>query len=630
LKIGIEKFSKQFALILIDSAFIYGSILIGLVLRFEGVMPAYYIQRALLHSIFIVPVFIILFIVFGLYSSLWEFAGSREVLKIAAACISGSAIVTFIEYFLPERLPLSVPLIACLVLILLVGGTRMLYRIARRLYRNRNIIFPNKRSLNKRAMVVGAGDAGSIIIREMLFNPSCGRRPVLAVDDDRKKNRKSIYGLKIEGSTDMIPALVKKYAIDDIIFAIPSASKNERRRILNICSHTGCNLMLMPSVTRLSDYRNFIERLRPVKIEDLLGRDEVDLDTGSISDYLKDKTILITGGGGSIGSELARQVVRFEPGKLVIMDMYENCAYNLLNELNSDDIKVNINVEIGSIRDIKRLEEIFSSYKPDVVFHAAAHKHVPFMEACPFEAVKNNVLGTLNTAKMADKYNASCFVLISTDKAVNPTSVMGATKRIAEMIIQSMDRISKTEFAAVRFGNVLGSNGSVIPLFKKQIEAGGPVTVTHPDIKRFFMTASEAAKLVIQAGAMAKGGEIFVLDMGELIKIVDLARNLISLSGFVPGEEIKIEITGLRPGEKMFEEILLDEEGIKKTCHEKIFIGKSRAIAYDKLMDNIDLLVSSIGDQDRLKRIMAEIVPTYKYGSLDEVKEVNGKMISNA
>jgi FlaA1/EpsC-like NDP-sugar epimerase len=446
----------------------------------------------------------------------------------------------------------------------------------------------------------------------MIFNTSCSRKPVVAVDDDKKKNGRSIYGVKIGGSIDMIPALVKKYSIEDIVFAIPSADKNQRRKILKICSDTGCNLMLMPSVTKLSDYRNLQERLRPVNIEDLLGRDEVDLDISSISDYFKSKTILITGGGGSIGSELARQVIKFDPAGLVIMDIYENSVYRLLNELNFDDPKTGINVEIGSIRDIKRLESVFSSYRPDVVFHAAAHKHVPFMEDCPFEAVKNNILGTLNTAKMADKYNTSRFVMISTDKAVNPTSVMGATKRVAEMIVQSMDKISKTEFAAVRFGNVLGSNGSVIPLFRTQIEKGGPVTVTHQDIKRFFMTASEAAKLVIQAGAIAKGGEVFILDMGELIKIIDLARNLISLSGFIPDEDIKIEITGLRPGEKMFEEVLLDEEGVEKTCHDKILIGKSKHISYEKLMENIDMMAASICDEDRLRKILAEIVPTYK------------------
>jgi FlaA1/EpsC-like NDP-sugar epimerase len=380
-----------------------------------------------------------------------------------------------------------------------------------------------------------------------------------------------------------------------IIFAIPSAKIKDRKRILKICSNTGCSLKIMPYISELHDYYNLKERLRPVKIEDLLGRNEVNIDVKSITGYIKDKTVLITGGGGSIGTEIARHVMTYNPTKIIIFDINENSSYRLLNELRiMYGSTVNVKVEIGSVREVRRLEELFRNHRPEVVFHAAAHKHVPFMEECPSEAVKNNILGTLKAAQVADRYEVKRFVLISTDKAVNPTSVMGATKRVAEMIIQSIDKKSETKFTAVRFGNVLGSDGSVVPLFKSQIEEGGPVTVTHPNIKRYFMTISEAAKLVIQSGAMAGGGEIFVLDMGEQIKIMDLARNMIRLSGLIPEEDIRIKIIGLRPGEKMYEEMLMDEEGTDKTHHNKIFIGKSKVISYDELIIKIDELKGCI------------------------------------
>jgi len=613
LKIRIEKYTKQIALILVDIVFVYAAVFIAILLRLEGNIPVHYRELAVIHGAFYAAVFIVLFFVFGLYNSLWEYAGSKEVLKISAACITGTFIITFIEFVIPERLPLSVPAIACLALILFIGGTRMAYRITRRISKKRYRIFPVRNSSEKRTMVVGAGDAGSIIIREMLFNPGLNNIPVVAVDDDRKKHGKTIYGIRIEGGCGRIPNLAKKYDIREIIFAIPAVSRKDRKKILNICSQTGCSLKMMPLVSELEDYYNFKEKLRPVKVEDLLGRDEVDLDVRSIAGYLSGKTVLITGGGGSIGSEIARQVIKYKPGKLIILDVYENTAYRLVNELKRKYIDIDIDIVIASIRDTKRLEQVFDHYRPDVVFHAAAHKHVPLMEACPCEAIKNNVLGTLNTAKAADKYRVNRFVLISTDKAVNPANIMGASKRVAEMIIQSINKISETEFMAVRFGNVLGSNGSVIPLFEKQIEEGGPVTVTHPDIRRYFMTIPEAAKLVIQSGAMAKGGEIFVLDMGELIKIMDLAKNLISLSGFIPDEDIKIEIIGLRPGEKMFEEMMMDEEGIKKTYHEKIFIGKSNDILYKDIIMKIELLKSSLDDPESLRETMAKIVPTYTY-----------------
>jgi len=633
LKIRINKHIKQIALVLADIAFVYIAIFLGLLARLEGVIPVDLQERALIHGIFISAIFIVLFFVFGLYSSLWEYAGTKEIFKISGACIVGTIIVTVIEYMLPERLPISVPAIACLALILLVGGMRMSYRVVRRILKKRQSISSNKNSPGKRVMIIGAGDAASIIIREMFNNPGLNRIPVVAVDDDRKKHGKSINGIRIEDCCNRIPDLVKKYNIREIVFAIPTASRKRRKEILQICSQTGCSLKTMPSISNLHDYNNLSSSIRNVKIEDLLGRNEVDLDTQSISGYLKEKTILITGGGGSIGSEIARQVMKFSPKKLVILDIYENTTYRLLNELRIKyGREIPVELVIASIRDVERLKEVFLLYRPDVVFHSAAHKHVPLMEACPGEAIKNNVLGTFNTAQVASDCKVGQFILISTDKAVNPTNIMGATKKVAEMIVQSMNRHSETKFVAVRFGNVLGSNGSVIPLFKRQIEAGGPVTVTHPDIRRYFMTIIEAAKLVIQAGAIAKGGEIFVLNMGKMIKIMDLAENLIRLSGLIPDEDIKIEITGLRPGEKLFEELMLDEEGIVKTSHEKIFIGRSREVTYEEALLNIELLVNNMNDPSKLREAMKKVVQTYNYKkeSINRIDDLEKQIISSS
>ena len=632
MKVRVKKYTKQTALVIADIAFVYLAIFIALLSRFEGIIPVQYREMAVIHGIFFSVIFIILFFVFGLYSSLWEYAGSKEIFKIGAACITGTLIVTFIEFMLPERLPLAVSVITCLALILFVGGMRMSYRVIRRISKKRQSIFPNRNSSEKRVMVIGAGDAASIIIREMLHNPESNSIPVVAIDDDRKKHGKRISGIRIEGGCNKIPDLVKKYEVREIVFAIPTASRKKRKEILKICTRTGCSLKTMPSISNLHDYNNLSSSIRNVKIEDLLGRNEVDLDTQSISGYLKEKTILITGGGGSIGSEIARQVMKFSPKKLVILDIYENTTYRLLNELRIKyGREIPVELVIASIRDVGRLKEVFLLYRPDVVFHSAAHKHVPLMEACPGEAIKNNVLGTFNTAQVASDCKVGQFILISTDKAVNPTNIMGATKKVAEMIVQSMNRHSETKFVAVRFGNVLGSNGSVIPLFKRQIEAGGPVTVTHPDIRRYFMTIIEAAKLVIQAGAIAKGGEIFVLNMGKMIKIMDLAENLIRLSGLIPDEDIKIEITGLRPGEKLFEELMLDEEGIVKTSHEKIFIGRSREVTYEEALLNIELLVKNMNDPSKLREAMKKVVQTYNYKkeSINRIDDLEKQIISS-
>ena len=611
LKLKMKKYTSQITLILADIICIYLAIFIGLLLRFDGNIPLQYQRMAIIHGIYISAILIILFFAFRLYGNLWEYTGSREILKLIGVCILGMFMVVLINIMLPVRLPLSVCLIATITVILLIGSVRVFCRISKSGYG----IFLKKNSSSKRVMIIGAGDAGSIIIRELLFNPETMSMPVVVVDDDIKKHGKKIHGIRIEGGRNKIPELVKKYNIYEIIFAIPSLDIENRRKILKICSQTRCNLKIMPLLSEIYDYNNLSNSLRKVKIEDLLGRKEVNLDVQSIAGYLRNKVILITGGGGSIGSEIARQVIKFYPKKLIILDICENSVSRLLDELRIKYSSITeVEATIGSILDINKLENVFLLNKPDVVFHAAAYKHVPLMEANPEEAVKNNVLGTLNTAQAADKYKVKKFVLISTAKAVNPTSIMGATKRIAEMIIQSMNKNSETQFAAVRFGNVLESNGSVIPLFKKQIEAGGPVTITHPDMKRYFMTIPEAAKLVIQAGALGRGGEIFILDMGEIVKIMDLAKDLIRLSGLTPGEDIKIVISGLRPGEKMYEELMLNKENIKKTCHDKIFVEKSLDdISFNKVMQCIESLIKNIDNNENLREVIQKTVPCYTY-----------------
>jgi len=434
------------------------------------------------------------------------------------------------------------------------------------------------------------------------------------VDDDKTKHGTKINGVPVASGREKIKDLAQQYKIDEIIVAIPSASRKEIAELLKISKETRCKLKTLPNIMEVMDGEVSVKQLRDVRIEDLLGRDEVKLNIEEISGYLTDEVVMVTGGGGSIGSELCRQIAKFNPRKLIIFDIYENNAYELQNELMflyKD--KLDLEVVIGSCRDRERLREVFERYKPGVVFHAAAHKHVPLMEGNPSEAIKNNVFGTLNTCRRAVDFGAKKFILISTDKAVNPTNIMGASKRLAEIIVQSMNRMGDTKFAAVRFGNVLGSNGSVIPLFRKQILMGGPVTVTHPEVTRYFMTIPEAARLVIQAGAMAKGGEVFVLDMGDPVRIDDLARDMIRLSGLEPDMDIRIEYTGLRPGEKLYEELLMAEEGLVKTAHEKIFIGKQQDMSFQEVIGCIKALESSMESDEMLRETMARLVPTYRY-----------------
>lgn len=609
-------YTRKIFLAFIDCLIITIGLFFALLIRFDGSIPEYYINVYFRSFAVFVAINEIIFYVFRLYKSLWQYASINELMQIFVSTLFGTAACFLFGLILDMQFPDSVYFIFWLITLLLIGGIRFSYRALRRIRRQGIIIHKKESSKEardiKRVMVIGAGEAGSMVIKEMRSHKELGYEPVIAVDDDKWKKNSRINGVLVAGGRNDIKALAEKYRIDEIIVAIPSAKKSELSEILKICNETKCKLKTLPGVYEIINERVSIKHVRDVSIEDLLGRDEVKLDNERIAGYLKNETVLVTGGGGSIGSELCRQIAKFGPKRLIIFDIYENNAFDIQNELlYTFKNKINLEVVIGSIRDKERLKQVFEKYRPGVVFHAAAHKHVPLMEANPGEAVKNNVLGTLNTALFADKYKAKKFVLISTDKAVNPANIMGATKRIAEMIIQALDKQSGTVFTAVRFGNVLGSNGSVIPIFKKQIARGGPVTVTHPDIERYFMTIPEAAQLVIQAGAMSQGGEIFVLDMGKPVKIVELAKDLIRLSGFRPGIDIKIEFTGLRPGEKLYEELMLKEEKVDKTTHEKIFVCKSQSLSYNELIPWIKALEKSLNNETALKEYIGKIVTNY-------------------
>lgn len=517
---------------------------------------------------------------------------------------------TVFAYVLKLNLPITVSILAGILSIILVFG----FRISFRVYRRSVVKLTHQESENfVRVMVIGAGYAASSIIKDMKNSRIEKYNPVVIVDDSSYKQGTQIAGVRVEGKRGDIEALCKKHQVQMILIAIPSLGSTSKKEIIDICKGTGCMVKILPAMQDLIDSKVSLNAARNVEIDDLLGRDPIKLDMQGIAEYIKDRVIIVTGGGGSIGSELCRQIAKFKPKKLLVLDIYENNAYDLQNELKYNYPELNLKVIIASVRDRKRLEKIFAEERPEVLFHAAAHKHVPLMEDNPTEAIKNNVFGTLNLAELADKYSLKKFVMISTDKAVNPTNVMGASKRICEMIVQAMDKRSQTEFVAVRFGNVLGSNGSVIPLFKKQISHGGPLTITHRDITRFFMTIPEAAQLVLQASAYAEGGEIFVLDMGSPVKIYDLACDLIKLSGLEPYKDIDIEIVGLRPGEKLYEELLMDTEGLNNTSHEKIFVGRPTFTDLDELKRNFDELrfVSENGNKEELKIKIASIVPTY-------------------
>lgn len=608
----IQLLVRRIFLVITDIILINGSVFLSLIMRFEiniASVPEEYIQKYMVNVIPFTIVTLIIFWCFRMYHSLWQYASIAELYKIVEACVVAELAHLCVTSFMGWMLPRSCYFTSGVFLIVAMSASRFMYRLLRQLineYRHT--------SEQVKIMIIGAGEATSVLMREISNSRYLDNSKVVCIiDDDLGKVGKYIRGVKIVGTRDHIKEYARYYDIDEIIFAIPSASTKDKREILNICKETSCNLKILPGVYQMVDGEINIKDLRNVDVLDLLGRDPVKVDIESIMDYVKDKTVLVTGGGGSIGSELCRQLVSHKPKCLVIFDIYENNAYDIQQELKIKYPDANVVTLIGSIRNTSRLESVFEQYKPDIVYHAAAHKHVPLMEVSPNEAIKNNVVGTWNVAKMADKYGVKKFVMISTDKAVNPTNVMGATKRICEMIIQSFNEKSKTDFVAVRFGNVLGSNGSVIPLFKRQIEAGGPVTVTHPDIIRYFMTIPEAVSLVLQAGAYAKGGEIFILDMGEPVKIDDLAKNLIRLSGYTLGVDMEIKYTGLRPGEKLYEELLMNEEGMQDTDNKLIHIG--RPIEFDKehfyeKLEELKEMAYAEDSADIRKKIM-EVVDTY-------------------
>mgnify|MGYP000286068212 FL=1 len=610
----IQLLVRRFFLFLTDTFLLNACVYLSLIMRFDvgivSIEPQYisnYVENMLPYTI----MSLLIFWLFRLYHSLWQYASIAEVYRIAEACIIVEVVHFLSNKIMGNMLPRSCYFNAAIYLIIAICASRFMYRMIRTvLNKYRNIKTSNN------VMIIGAGEATNVIMREIQNSSYLANSNIACIiDDDRRKVGKYIRGVKVIGTRDKIKEAAKLYDIDEIIFAIPSASNEVKRDILNICKETDCTLKILPGVYQMVDGEINVNSIRNVDVLDLLGRDPIEVDIESIMGYVKDKVIMVTGGGGSIGSELCRQLVSHKPKQLIIFDIYENNAYDIQQELKINYPDANVVTLIGSIRNVSRLESVFAQYKPDIVYHAAAHKHVPLMEVSPDEAVKNNVVGTWNVARMADKYGVKKFVMISTDKAVNPTNVMGATKRICEMIVQTYNEISKTDFVAVRFGNVLGSNGSVIPLFKRQIEAGGPVTVTDPNIIRYFMTIPEAVSLVLQAGAYAKGGEIFILDMGEPVKIDDLAKNLIRLSGYTLGVDMEIKYTGLRPGEKLYEELLMKEEGLQETDNKLIHIGKPIEFDKENFFDNLEKLKEeAYSETGNIRELIKEVVPTYHPG----------------
>lgn len=551
---------------------------------------------------------LLVFYFLRLYSSMWEYASTAELVRIGSASIISALLYLGGTTMLNLRLPRSFPLLYLLFLGLMLSLIRMGYRYVRMQ------LHSGAAGQKKRTMVIGAGAAGAMMIREFAYSEKSENDPVCVLDDDPGKLGTYLRGVRVVGTTKDIAAMAEKHRVEEIVFAIPSADRAKRAQILEDCRTTGCNLRMLPGLYQLANGEVSIQSIRKVEIEDLLGRDTVQIDVDEVAKYIEGKTVLVTGGGGSIGSELCRMAAAQNPRCLIVFDIYENNAYDLQMELRRKYPDLNLVVLIGSVRDYPRMDSVFRQYRPDLVFHAAAHKHVPLMEVSPFEAIKNNVFGTYNTALAADKYGVQRFILISTDKAVNPTNVMGASKRMCEMIVQMMNERSKTEYVAVRFGNVLGSAGSVIPLFRRQIAEGGPVTVTDKRIIRYFMTIPEAVQLIFQAGAYAKGGEIFVLDMGDPVRIDDLARNMIRLSGLEPDVDIPIVYTGLRPGEKLYEELLLSGEGMDKTKNDLIYIGREIPFdfaLFEEQLDQFRRLDESYGTNEILRRIIREVVPTY-------------------
>lgn len=613
--------TRMMILALVDIATMIMNSYLALILRHEGHyswIDDKYINSIQSYMIINIVTTLIIFILLNLYNNVWSFIGVHEELMIVAACTLSTAFQGLgMEVFMLE-VPRSYYVFYLFLMVTTTTITRFSYRmlatVKHGLKRNRGEIV--------NTLVIGAGEAGSVIVQEIKSSKYLNRNVVGIIDDNPSKKGKYLHGIKILGNRNDIKRLAEKYDVQEIILAIPSASAKDTRDILKICNETECKLKVLPGMYQLITEEVSVSKLREVSIEDLLGRDTIDIDVESVCNHVNNQVVMITGGGGSIGSELCRQIAAHNPKLLIIFDIYENTTYDIQQELIKKYPSLKLETLIGSVRNTNRIESVIERYRPDIIYHAAAHKHVPLMEDSPNEAIKNNVFGTYKTARAADKYGVKRFVLISTDKAVNPTNIMGASKRICEMIIQTFSRYSATEYVAVRFGNVLGSNGSVIPLFKKQIAEGGPVTVTHPDIIRYFMTIPEAVSLVLEAGANAKGGEIFVLDMGEPVKIADLAKNLIRLSGYKLGEDIEIKYTGLRPGEKLYEELLTKEEGLKKTANALIFVGKPLEFDEVHFLSQLkELEEKANSESHEIKELVADIVPTYHIRPEDKVRD---------
>lgn len=609
-----QLFYRRTCLIIYDVASVLAASFFALALRYEfeyDMIPDYFLDTVIRFLPFNILITLVIFYLLKMYNSLWAFAGETELQNVIVSCFLSAAIngigLNLVKVEV-KAVPDSYYFMYAFSLVTLIFASRFSYRFLR----SRKHKLQNKNNAT-RVMIIGAGDAGNSIIKEIVTSNFSTMTVACIIDDDKTKWGSFIQGIKVIGGRDKILECADVYSIDEIFIAIPSASPSVIKEILEICKETECKLRVLPGIYQLVNGEVNVSKLRDVEVEDLLGRDPIKVDIDSILGYVSNKVVLVTGGGGSIGSELCRQIAGHKPKQLVIVDIYENNAYDVQQELIRKYPELDLVVLIASVRNTNRMNAIFETYRPDIVYHAAAHKHVPLMETSPNEAIKNNVFGTWKTAQAAATYGTKKFVMISTDKAVNPTNIMGASKRICEMIVQTFNKHYDTEFVAVRFGNVLGSNGSVIPLFKRQIEQGGPVTVTHPDIIRYFMTIPEAVSLVLQAGAYAKGGEIFVLDMGEPVKILDLAKNLIRLSGYKVDEDIKIEFTGLRPGEKLYEELLMDEEGLQDTANKMIHIGKPIELDEMKFFALLkQMKEESKNESADIRHLVKEIVPTYQ------------------
>ena len=603
-----ERKTRIIMLILLDIVVLLMSSFLSIALRFDFAnIPEAYIDN--IYTYFVIDAILLVTInaFYRIYNNMWKYASIVELIDIGFACLTYIFLEMLYKAIFKIDMPRSYFLIKAILLIIFVSAVRYAYRI----FRTINELRANRKK-TKNTMIIGAGEAGRLLINEISNNPvNFDNKIMCIIDDNKNKLNTYIRGIQVVGNRTTISENVKKYNIEEIIIAVPSATKEKLSLIVDECQQTKCNIRILPNVSEMIG-KPSMRKVRQLSYEDFLGRNQVVVDSSEIADNLTDKVILVTGGGGSIGSELCRQIAKCGPKTLIIFDIYENNAYDIQQELVREYPNLDLKTIIGSVRDYDRLEKVFMEYKPDQVYHAAAHKHVPLMEFSPNEAVKNNCLGTLNTVKLADIYGVKKFVLISSDKAVRPTNIMGATKRICEMIIQTYDKKSKTDYVAVRFGNVLGSNGSVIPLFLKQIEAGGPVTVTHKEITRFFMTISEAVSLILQASVYAKGGEIFVLDMGKPVKIYDLAEKIIRFKGLEPNVDIPIKITGLRPGEKLYEEILMDEEGLKETPNKLIHIGQPIKMDDEKFLKDLDKLIKeSYKNEADIKDKVAKVVGTY-------------------